>query len=339
MRRPSLRTILAWTGLLVSAGFVYLALRHVHWGKTWDALEASDYLYLLPSLAILAAAVLLRVLRWSVLFAPGTRPPFGALTRALLIGYFFNNVLPARAGEVARVVALHQRANTSRAQAAGTVVAERAYDVLVLLLLLFAAVPFLPDVSWLNRAIVLAAALAVALVVIVLALAIWQERPVRFLFRPLARTRWVSLARTERAAENLVHGLAAFRRPALALRVMALTALSWLVLALSGWMLLIGFHLRGGFGAALLVVIATNIAMILPSSPGAIGIYEAATILALSAYGIARSPALSYALVLHAVNLFPYLVVGYLVLHHHALELRRGMLAAQRGSSAQASRP
>jgi uncharacterized membrane protein YbhN (UPF0104 family) len=50
--------------------------------------------------------------------------------------------------------------------------------------------------------------------------------------------------------------------------------------------------------------------MILPSPPAALGIFEGATVVVLSAYGVDGSTALSYALVLHALNVLPLLAVG-----------------------------
>jgi uncharacterized protein (TIRG00374 family) len=102
-----------------------------------------------------------------------------------------------------------------------------------------------------------------------------------------------------------------------------LTVVSWLVLAVSIWLALLCFHLGVSPLAALLVTIAANLALVLPSSPGAVGVFEAATIYALNAYGISKERALSAAVVIHVVNLVPYLVIGFVVLHAHASTLRR----------------
>jgi uncharacterized membrane protein YbhN (UPF0104 family) len=64
----------------------------------------------------------------------------------------------------------------------------------------------------------------------------------------------------------------------------------------------------------LLVVIAANLAQILPSSPSAVGVFEAATLVALHSYNIPDSRSLSCALVLHVLNLIPFLVAGIVIL-------------------------
>jgi len=66
------------------------------------------------------------------------------------------------------------------------------------------------------------------------------------------------------------------------------------------------------------VTVAIGLSMILPSPPGAIGVFEGAALIALKAYGVPHSEALPYALVLHAVNLVPFILVGAVLLHHNA---------------------
>lgn len=314
---------LVWAGLAVSALFAYLAVRHVRFGEVADALGVSNYWWLVPGLAALAASIAVKGLRWRYLFARETRPPVGAVMSAMLVGYFFNNVLPARAGEAARIVALNQRAGTSRAEAAATVVVERVYDVVSLLVLLFLALPWFPHVTWLRTAAVLAIVLTAGLAVAAATLAVYGDRPLRFALRPLARVPFLSGERIDYAAGNLGQGLAAVRRPRLVLAALALTTAAWLLLALSSWSILQGFDLHLSFGAGLLVVIAINLAAILPSSPAGVGVFEKATLVALNAYGISDSRALPFALVLHAANLVPFLVVGGLALQSYTLSLRR----------------
>jgi glycosyltransferase 2 family protein len=307
------RSALPWLGFLVTVGFGYLAVRNVDAGDAWAAVRSSNQWWLVPAFAMLALAVLVRAVRWCSLFAPETRPPLEAVASALLVGYFFNNVLPVRAGEAARVVALHRSSGNSRAEIAATVVVERVFDVLALVALLFVAAPWLPDVGWRTSAAVLAGLLAAAAALVVVGVAIWGERPFGLLLRPLALLPFFGEERLARAAVNLIGGLAAVRRPRLALTALFWTVASWLGLGVSNWLVLRGFHLGLSPLAGLLTVIAINLALALPAAPAAVGVFEAATIVALSAYGVPTSAALPVALVLHLLNLVPYLVAGALV--------------------------
>jgi uncharacterized membrane protein YbhN (UPF0104 family) len=174
-----------------------------------------------------------------------------------------------------------------------------------------------------HAAAILAVVVVAGTVVATVVLILFGERPLRFVLRPLARLPLISVERTEAAAASLVRGAASLHHPLSALVALVLTAVSWFLLGLSAWVLTLGFDLSVPPLAGVLVIMAIALSMILPSSPAAVGVFEAATLVALKAYGVPKSGALSYALVLHAVNFVPYVVAGAVVLQGHALSLRR----------------
>lgn len=319
--RRALFAVLALAGSVLAA---WLAVRNVDLDVFWQALRESEYGWLVPATIVLFAAAVIRAERWRLTFPPESRPPLRATMEALLVGLLFNTILPARAGEAARIVVLNQSAGTSRAQALGTAVVERVYDLIALLAILFVATPFLPDVSWLRRAAVFALVLLLAVVTLTVVVVRYGPRPVAFLLRPLTRLRWFSPERVERVAFSLTQGFGALHRPALAVPALALTVVSWLAVAAAFWLVLIGFELGLGFDAAVLVTVATTLALVVPSLPAAVGVFEAAVIVALRPYEIGDSRALSYAVVLHAVSVLPYAVAGYVALHLHTRARRRG---------------
>jgi len=302
--------LLVCAGLLVTLVSSYFVVKDVRWNEVGDALATSNLLWLGPALAALAVGVFLRAVRWRTLYASERRPPLRATFEALLVGYLFNTLLPVRAGEAARIVALHRRAGISRAESAGTVMVERVYDVASLLVLLFAALPWLPEVSWLLGAGVLGALLALGLVAAVVLLAVFGDEVLLPLARPLGRLPFIAAGTPERLARNLARGLSGLRRTRAAAAAFGWTTASWLVIALSCWLVTIGFDLKLAPVAGLLVTIAIGLAMILPSSPGAVGVFEGATVVALGAYDVSDSRALSFALVLHLLNFVPFVVAG-----------------------------
>jgi uncharacterized protein (TIRG00374 family) len=324
------RRAATWLGVAISAVFVWLALRNVDFAQAGRALRDASYWMLVPALLALAVGNAIRALRWQALFERDRRPPLAAITHAMLIGLLFNSILPARAGEAARVVALWREAGVSRVESLATAVAERVYDVLALLVLLFVAVPFLPEVSWLGKAAVVAAVLFAGIALTVVVLLRYRERPIVWALR-----RVVSEERARDQGESLVRGLSSFRHPATAVRAFVLTVASWLIFALSSYLLLLGFDFGVGFGAGLLTTIATALVLVIPAAPGGVGQFETAAIVALSAFGVQRSQALSYGIVLHAVNLVPYLVAGYVALQRHSRAVRR--LRAQEVAEAPAN--
>jgi len=323
--RRGLRPLLALVGLAVTVVCMYLALRGVALHDAADALRDADLVWLLPAIPVFSVAIVLRGVRWWALYDAEARPPLRAVMYALLVGYFFNNILPARAGEAARVIALHSRArDTPRAEIIATVVVERVFDMLALLALLLCAYPWLPEISWLRNAAILGAIVTVGLAVLIVLVVRYDARAVHWLLRPLRRLDRPGFAeRVEAAAINATRGLAALRNPAVAVRGFALTVASWFVLAISYWILMEAFALDLPLSSAVLVTVAINLSLVLPSSPAALGVFEAATIVALNAWHVPHAEALSYALVLHLFNLVPFLIIGAVLLGPAALRRSR----------------
>jgi uncharacterized protein (TIRG00374 family) len=317
-RRPGKRAVAFGATVLVAAVFTYLAVRGVNWHKAWLALERCDAWWLVPAMAAFTAQTVMRGMRWRSLFARDRRPPRRPVMAATMIGYLFNNIMPARAGEAARVVALTQSTTTPAAEIVGTVVVERAYDVFSVLVILFCASPWLPHETWFSAAVILAGAAAVALAVVVWVLAVHGDRPLRWLVRPLARIPGLSAERVEREAATLAEGLSGLRDPRVALEALAWSIAAWMTAALWAWLVLLAFEPSQGFGAGVLVTVVIGLAMIIPAPPAAVGVFEAAGVLALKAYGVSASAALPYALVLHVSNFVPLVAVGAITLRFAA---------------------
>jgi uncharacterized protein (TIRG00374 family) len=302
----------------VTVLFSYIALSGINLSEVSRALRTSDYLWLIPALIAFALGDVARGLRWRSLFAPGRRPPRGSVVNATMIGYFYNSILPARAGEAARVLVLNQRSSTPAIEIIGTVVIERLYDVIAILVIFFAAEPWLVHVSWFGAAALAAIVLAGLIVAAVVVLAVYGDRPLRLLLRPLRRFSLFSGERLERTIDELNHGLSGLRHGAVALEAFLWTLAAWMLTALCAYFVSVAFHLHLPFACAVLVAVAIGLGMILPSPPGAIGVFEGAALIALKAYGVPHSQALPYALVLHAVNFVPFVVVGALLLQYNA---------------------
>ncbi len=336
--RPSRRFVATVATLAIAGGFGYLAVRGVHWHAAWVAVEHCDAWWLVPAMIAFAAQTLMRAMRWRSLFARERRPRRGPVIEATLIGYLFNNIMPARAGEVARVASLTKRSSTPPAEIVGTVVVERVYDVFAVLLIFFCAAPWLPHVTWIGAAAVLAAVAAVALAVVVAVLAIYGERPLQWLARPLAHVPRLSAEAIEHHVALLASGLSGLRDHRVAIEALLWSLAAWMTAALWGWFVLLAFH-DLPFTAAILVTVAVGLSMIIPAPPASIGVFEAAGVLALNAYGISRTGALPFAIVLHISNFVPLVLAGAIALRVATRRTHRTVVGRDRAAPAAATGP
>ena len=311
--------------LVVTLLFSYIALDGVHLGQAWRALRTSDYLWLVPALGALALSLGARAARWRSLFAPGRRPPLSTVSNAMMVGYLYNNILPARAGEVARVIVLAKRSDAQPVEIVGTSVLERFFDLIGIFLIFFLAQPWLPAVSWFRVAAILAVALVLLAAVAAAILVTHGERALRVLLRPLERLPFLSRERLERGARELTLGLSGLRNPGVAFAGLFWTIIAWMLTAVLAYFVTLAFHLHVPFACGVLVTVAVGLAMVLPAAPAAVGVFEGAVLIGMRAYGLSRSAALPYALVLHLVNFLPFIVVGVLLLRYNTRHPARAL--------------
>jgi glycosyltransferase 2 family protein len=298
----------------------WLALRGVQIPRLAGEMGKADPGWLAAATAVFAAAIAVRAVRWWTLF-PSPRPSLRSTTSATLVGYLFNTLLPARAGEAARLVALRRTTGEPGGRIAGTIVSERIVDTAILVVLFMAASPITARPIFSGRAEA-GVALGVGAIAVTVfgAAAISQRNPERV----AARVKRLPAA-VRPHVHGLIEGLTGWWRGGAAASVaaVALTAVSWLLLGISNWLLMRGFSMHVSFSVALIIALATGLAMIIPSAPASLGVFEATTVLCLRGSPVGHLQAVSYAVALHAMNVIPLLVAGALAAAVVARSARR----------------
>ena len=128
-----------WLGVAVSAIFLWLALRGLELDKVWGEVQGANYWWLVPSVTAYFLAVWARTWRWDYMLRPLKHIPVSRLFPVVVIGYMGNNIYPFRAGEVLRSYVLRRREGVPMSGSLATVIVERVFDGLVMLVFVFAA--------------------------------------------------------------------------------------------------------------------------------------------------------------------------------------------------------
>ena len=123
-------------GICVSAGALYLALRGVHWREVGTAAREANYALIAVAVVLLCLTVLLRALRWRVLFHPLTDLNPWYLFGSLNVAYLINNILPFNLGDFGRAYLLSELEGISATRSLSTLIVERLLDVVTLLMFL-----------------------------------------------------------------------------------------------------------------------------------------------------------------------------------------------------------
>lgn len=123
---------------------LWLAFRNENLEEVWQRMKVADPFWLSLSMVIAIVALVSRAVRWKILIEPlGFQPKTSNTLYALMIGYLANLAIP-RIGEVTRCVTLNKSERIPFIGLVGTVIVERAIDLLMLFacILLVAAFEF-----------------------------------------------------------------------------------------------------------------------------------------------------------------------------------------------------
>jgi len=254
----------------------------------------------------------LKVLRWHVLLRPGVpRLSLPRVAGSFLAAQMLNAVFPVRLGEVSRVAVMGS-SGLEYAFVAGSVVVEKILDTLgygVLFLLLLVLFP-LP--GWFVPPVKTFVVLALLVVGVTWVLLLERERLAQsgtwvIRFFP---ARWKNAA--ARHLQAGLDSLAVLRHSPTLAWVSILTAFVWGSALLNTQMALLALGIRLPLVAPLLLLIALQVGISLPSLPGKVGVFEYICVLSLAIYGVGRPIGLSYGILLHAIVFIPIIVSGLL---------------------------
>jgi uncharacterized protein (TIRG00374 family) len=301
-----------WLGVLVSILFLWLALRGLDLALFWETLKSADYVWLIPGVLVYFGAVWARTWRWHYMLR-GLKPvPIKRLFPTVTISYMGNNIFPARAGEVLRAYILKKDEGVAMSASLATILVERIFDGLVMLLFVFLTLPTVPDLQPQLRRLVVLASLVffVALLgFLVLASAPTTARRIYVvLIRRLVPERYRDTLL--RLADLFLEGLVGLRRGRDLAMIFLTSVVVWLLETVKYWFIMHAFPFEVSFFALMLMNGLANLALTIPAAPGGIGPFDWAGIETLAAFGIDRTLASAYTLVLHVALWLPITVLG-----------------------------
>ncbi len=322
-----------YVGIAVGALFLWLALRNTDGPALIAAFASADLLWIAPFLAALFGFYWLKAIRWRILLAPLTATGTARVFPPIMIGYSANLVLPAQLGEIVRVVAGAQILGLGYSEVLASVVLERVFDFLTVLLVLGLALLLGAEASEaMLRAGYFVTALTVVLAGGVLVFARWSERCIAFA-RPLTARLPVSLeGKLLDSLSRGARGLHALNHADLLLKTLLGSVAQWACMWLCIWISLAAFGVSAPVSAALLVLAFTVVGVSLPTSPGYVGTIQFAFTLALTQYQIPEATAFAASVFYHALAYFSVFFVGLYYLHQMGYTFRDVRAQAEAGA-------
>ncbi len=308
------RRVVVAAGAVAGAGLAMLAVQRLGIESTGRAIVAATPVWVLVAFALMCASMLVRAEAWHAILRaalPGTRVRRRDAARATMIGVLMSATLPARLGEPSRALIVARRVGGVRDRlpiVLGTLVSQTLLNILALVILGAVMFHTVGLFQGNEDALVVATIAPVVLLAIVLS-APWllrRGKPSRF-------QRVQQAAALVRGAMLRVRsGLQVFRKPKLGAWALVMQLSAWAIQWLACYVLLVALGLddHAGLGAAAAVLFAVNVTAALPATPSNLGVFQAACVAVLSAYGVGKTNALAYGIILQAIEIATALTMG-----------------------------
>ncbi len=314
-RRRHTRRVGLAVSLIVTSALVVFALSRLNLHRVGHALITATPGWIALAFLLMACSLVLRSISWHQTLRaalpenPLSRP---SVIRATMIGVMASAVFPGRIGEPSRVLVLTRRLEGPNRRllpiVAGTVFSQTLINLLALAIL--AAITFTSVPLFHGHASGILTALAVPLLICALVLL----GPRLLALGQRSRSHRIARAANsvERALRLARRGLIVFTRPRYGAGAVTSQLAAWALQWLACYMVLLslGLQSQAGLVSAAAILLAVNVSAILPATPSNVGVFQAACLVVLAAYGVSAGPGLAYGIILQAIEVLTALGLG-----------------------------
>jgi phosphatidyl-myo-inositol alpha-mannosyltransferase len=325
--------------VLVLAALVAYALSRLDLRSVGHALVTASPGWIALALAVMALSLGLRSVSWHEALRaalPDTAFSWLAVARATVIGVMASAMFPGRIGEPTRIVVLTRRLDGPVRRllpiVTGTVFSQTLINLVALTIL--AAVTFTSVPLLHGHLAGILGVLAIPLLVCLLVL--FGPR----LLSLGERSRSQRVQQLSTTIARLLYlarqGLSVFVIPRHGVASVAAQLLAWALQWLSCYALVraLGLPIHAPLVAAAAVLLAVNVSAVLPATPANVGVFQAACLVVLAAYGVGASTALAYGILLQAVEVVTAVGLGIPALLGEGLTWRDIRSASGRAADA-----
>ncbi|EQB64192.1 MAG: hypothetical protein RBG1_1C00001G1771 [candidate division Zixibacteria bacterium RBG-1] len=298
-------------GAIIAVTFLLVSFYDVNLNELIKTLGRIDLKFLLLALFFEFMIPLAKSLRWKFILDPVKKIPVREIFSLYCLGWMVNVILPALTGQVARSFMLSKKQNLAKASSFASIALEVVFDGLSLLLLMIVVSYMFAFPSWLIRG-EYTLAISVSLGLAFLYFLTHNQK----LFSKLKdKFPHKVTEKIDQISHSFSQGLQMLKSSKHIVLVTLFSILSWLSQIAVVTFLLLAFDFKIPAWSAVVIIIINALMMMFPLTPGNIGTFQVATILGLSFFNVHKTEALSFGLVLHSLDILPYLFLGSLFLY------------------------
>ena len=262
--------------------------------QTGDALAHAIWWPIIVAAVINFGLLACKAVAWHVMLGPEHVVPVRRLFRYTITAFAASVIVPARGGEVLRVVMLKRNDGVPATRSTAVALAEKLLDGLSMLIIMAPLPWLLPDLPasvswWIGSLSAVALAILIAL---------------RIAVGRVTSQGWLG---------RLIGGMAVLKRPRRFVGTLAMLTVLWLLDVVMVKLVAYAVDIELPWPGALLVLFTLNLAIALPSTPGQVGPLELGAAAGLHVMHVSEESALAFGLLYHALQVVPLLAVGLIL--------------------------
>jgi len=299
---------------LISAIFIFLAVRGINFSEVIENFRSANYLYAIPIVLLMVLVLYLRSYRWGIILEPRVKYPQWPLFVITAIGFMTISLLPARLGEFTRALLVKQKSGIRISSTMATIVVERVFDLLTLMFVLCLVILTISLPPEIFKTCIIVLVMVLVIFFVLLLLVVKKEFSLQLFNGILDKLPARFGAVLKNQLHAFIEGLEILPDVKKIIYVAFISLLIWGTLGLSCYLLFFSFGFNLPLIAAYAVTLIIALGVMIPAAPGFIGTYHSACITGLALYSIPKAAAMSYAIVLWFLQLIPTVAIGLVLL-------------------------
>ena len=297
-------------GILISVILVYLSIRGINLQDVFRDLKKIQPTYVIFFILLIILMQWLRSYRWGVILQPMGKIDQFSLFSVTSVGFLAIASIPARIGELARPYLISKRSSIKMSSALGTILIERVLDGFTVLAIAVIVLLLTDLPPWMIRSSIIFFLLALGMFCFIIFLILRRDAALKLINKILSKLPGKFAHKIDELIHHFIDGFQIVTNIKFLLYLFFLSALVWLVDVLAIYMLLKAFGFNLPVMASFVVMIILIVGIAIPTAPGYIGNWHAACWLGLSLFDIAKTEALSFAVVYHFLSMVIVVVLG-----------------------------
>lgn len=308
-----------YIGAIISVALLYLAIKDIDLDKflhyfTFDNIDILLY--------VIVVNVVLRIiiaLRWNKLLDIFPANNFVTTFHYTNIGYFANNFLPARLGDIIKSYLLAEKKNYSKTKVLTSAIIERILDLIGLsVLFIIALLRYdIPENILIGGAIFISILFIVSLIVLLM---FKKKDFIDLKLESISKFKTVNFIRNK--IRSVFHYLQNYLKIRQLLYLMTTTALVWFLYVFAGFIIIERLSNYLSWDASILSLIFLGVSFILPSTPGNIGVHQFACVLAFGILGMDKTQAVAFSFYYQIPVMVISVILGFVSIYFEGFSVK-----------------